>query len=101
MLLIVSNSTDATADFAEREIALGGQPYCRLDTDLYPHETRVDLRRDTALRSGSAGTIDLVLDEQGQIWFLEVNPNGQWAWLEEATGEPIAASLARLFRHYG
>jgi glutathione synthase/RimK-type ligase-like ATP-grasp enzyme len=25
---------------------------------------------------------------------LEVNPNGRWAWIEDATGLPIAAAIA-------
>lgn len=39
------------------------------------------------------GAIDLVLDEDGAFWFLEINPNGQWAWIENRTGYPIAAAL--------
>lgn len=39
------------------------------------------------------GAIDLVMDEVGGIWFLECNPNGQWAWIENRTGLPIAASI--------
>jgi hypothetical protein len=26
--------------------------------------------------------------------FLEVNPNGQWAFIEDATGQPITAAIA-------
>lgn len=39
------------------------------------------------------GAIDLVLDHSGQYWFLEVNPNGQWAWIENRTGLPLTISL--------
>lgn len=39
------------------------------------------------------GAIDLVCDQQGKLWFLEVNPNGQWAWIENLTGYPIAAAI--------
>ena len=28
-------------------------------------------------------------------YFLEVNPGGQWAWLERATGVPMTHALAR------
>jgi hypothetical protein len=28
--------------------------------------------------------------------FLEVNPNGQYLWLEQEVGLPISAALARL-----
>ena len=44
----------------------------------------------------SFAALDFAFDGE-QLWFLEVNPNGQWAWLEVATGVPIAAALARLF----
>lgn len=39
------------------------------------------------------GAIDLVLDENNKFWFLECNPNGQWAWIENRTGAPIAAAI--------
>jgi hypothetical protein len=39
------------------------------------------------------GAIDLVLDPEGTLWFLECNPNGQWAWIENRTGMPIAAAI--------
>lgn len=37
--------------------------------------------------------IDLVEDRDGAFWFLEANPNGQWAWIEQRTGAPIAAAI--------
>ena len=40
--------------------------------------------------------MDFVLDTQGQLWFLESNANGQWAFIEEATKQPIGKALARL-----
>ena len=39
------------------------------------------------------GAIDLVRDPDGKIWFLECNPNGEWAWIETRTGLPIAAAI--------
>ncbi|MDI5936369.1 hypothetical protein [Halomonas kalidii] len=39
------------------------------------------------------GAIDLICDHQGRLWFLEINPNGQWAWIENLTGYPIAAAI--------
>ena len=33
--------------------------------------------------------------ETGQHWFLELNPNGEWGWLQRA-GLPIAAALAEV-----
>jgi Glutathione synthase/Ribosomal protein S6 modification enzyme (glutaminyl transferase) len=42
------------------------------------------------------GCFDFALSREGEPMFLECNPNGQWAWLEEATGVPIAAAIADL-----
>ncbi len=42
------------------------------------------------------GAIDLIVDKAGVTWFLEINPNGQWAFIEEATGLPIGKALAGL-----
>jgi glutathione synthase/RimK-type ligase-like ATP-grasp enzyme len=39
--------------------------------------------------------IDMVLDPQGKYWFLELNPAGQWAWLEQEIGAPISDALIR------
>jgi hypothetical protein len=39
------------------------------------------------------GAIDLVLDREGHYWFLECNPNGQWAWIENRTGLPISVAI--------
>jgi glutathione synthase/RimK-type ligase-like ATP-grasp enzyme len=40
------------------------------------------------------GAVDFVVAPDGEWWFLEVNPNGQWAWIEDETGMPIARALA-------
>lgn len=42
------------------------------------------------------GAFDFVQDHNGAWWFLECNPGGQFGWLEQATGAPITASLARV-----
>jgi glutathione synthase/RimK-type ligase-like ATP-grasp enzyme len=39
------------------------------------------------------GAIDYVLDQSGRHVFLEINPNGQWAWIESATGVNISAAI--------
>lgn len=40
------------------------------------------------------GAIDLIRDKAGAWWFLENNPNGQWAYVEDATGQPIGKAIA-------
>lgn len=39
------------------------------------------------------GAIDLVRNREGEYWFLELNPAGQWAWLEQLGYANISASL--------
>ncbi|MBG0826871.1 hypothetical protein HS041_03670 [Planomonospora sp. ID67723] len=42
----------------------------------------------------SFGAIDFILTPQGEYVFLEINPNGQWGWIEQWTGLPIARAIA-------
>lgn len=42
------------------------------------------------------GAIDLILTPDDQYVFLEINPGGQWAWIEDYTGLPISAAVADL-----
>ncbi|MEV5719374.1 ATP-grasp ribosomal peptide maturase [Amycolatopsis mediterranei] len=37
---------------------------------------------------------DFVVTADGQHHFVDLNPGGQWGWIEEATGLPIGAALA-------
>lgn len=45
------------------------------------------------LRSGS---FDFAEDHRGDLWWLEINPNGQWGWLEPRTGLQMSAAFAAL-----
>jgi glutathione synthase/RimK-type ligase-like ATP-grasp enzyme len=40
------------------------------------------------------GACDLILTEDGRYCFLEVNPSGQWLWLERKVGLPISQAVA-------
>jgi hypothetical protein len=42
------------------------------------------------------GAFDFAIGQDGQEWFLECNPAGQWGWLEHYTGLPITSSLVDL-----
>ncbi|TMD68894.1 MAG: hypothetical protein E6I91_03500 [Chloroflexi bacterium] len=41
-------------------------------------------------------SLDMILTPEGEFVFLELNPNGQWLWLEFELGYPLVASLADL-----
>jgi glutathione synthase/RimK-type ligase-like ATP-grasp enzyme len=42
------------------------------------------------------GAIDLVEDEEGRFFFLEINPNGQWAWIEKRLNLDISGAIVSL-----
>jgi glutathione synthase/RimK-type ligase-like ATP-grasp enzyme len=42
----------------------------------------------------SFGAIDLALTPGGDYIFFEINPNGEWVWIEEKLGFPISRCLA-------
>ena len=44
------------------------------------------------------GAVDLVLAPNGQYYFLEINPNGQWLWLEDKLGFPITNRIMEWLR---
>jgi len=44
----------------------------------------------------SFGCIDMIVTPDQAFVFLEINPNGQWLWIEQLTGLQISAELAML-----
>lgn len=47
------------------------------------------------------GAIDMRRTPDDRYVFLEINPAGQWLFVEQATEQPIAATLARLLMSRG
>jgi len=47
------------------------------------------------------GAIDMVLTPNDEYVFLELNPNGQWLWLERLTSLPISKEVAKLLINAG
>ncbi|MFC9754947.1 ATP-grasp ribosomal peptide maturase [Streptomyces sp. NPDC056921] len=58
-----------------------------VDKTLHAYLDRLEL---------ASGSFDLAVDRAGDYWWLELNPNGQWAWLETETGLPMSAAFADL-----
>ena len=77
----------------------------RYDFDHVPHYSTkipVELRRQLVKflqMSGLVfGAFDFIQTPAGEFVFLEVNPNGQWYWIEKLTGLPIADTLVKYFK---
>lgn len=66
--------------------------------DVYtlPEDVQAAIRRLIASFEINFATIDLIVTPEGEIVFLELNPNGQWLWLELKLGLPLVASMADL-----
>jgi glutathione synthase/RimK-type ligase-like ATP-grasp enzyme len=71
-----------------------GDPLLRHDIVQLCDETQAKLIQLVHSLGLHFGAIDLVEDDSGDLWFLEINPNGQWAWIEERTGAPISEAIA-------
>ena len=69
----------------------------RPDLQHRPHELPDNLQKKCVLLVRALGlrfgAVDLILDQGGGYWFLEVNPNGQWAWIENRTGLPLTQAI--------
>lgn len=42
------------------------------------------------------GAIDMVVTPDERYVFIEINPNGQYLWVEQATGLPISDAICDL-----
>lgn len=61
-----------------------------------PEEVRQALLRFLVTFDLNYGAFDFAVSADGTWWFLECNPNGQWAWLEHEAGLPITRAIADL-----
>ena len=45
------------------------------------------------------GAVDFILDKNNNYIFLEINPNGQWAWIESQIGYDISNEIVKLLQN--
>ncbi len=69
---------------------------CRVARAALPASVE-KLARKMMTRLGlTYGAFDFRRGEDGRVVFLELNPAGQWLFVEQRTAQPIAAALARV-----
>ena len=52
-------------------------------------------------RSGLfCGSMDIVIDREGEPWFLEINPEGAWGWLDDLVEGRVTRTFADAFERY-
>lgn len=74
----------------------GHEPECRIEPCSLPQAEERALRklvRDLGLQFAA---VDFRRRDDGAWFFLELNPAGQWDFVEERTGQPITEALAGL-----
>jgi len=71
------------------------------ETFELPKELQIKSANLVNLLDLNFGAIDFVLDKKGALTFLEINPNGQWVWIEERLGFNISEELINLLIERG
>ena len=82
--------SDTETDF--RMMNLSGA--VRHETVTLPEPLEAMVRSLMARLGLAFGCLDLVEAKDGSYCFLEVNPAGQWLWIEQLTGAPISRAVA-------
>lgn len=85
-----SDAVEAADDWRRQGKALAGRwvPY-----DL-PEEIARKLRMLATMQGLNYGAADLLVDADGRHHFLEMNPAGEWGWMQAACDLPIAQAIA-------
>jgi glutathione synthase/RimK-type ligase-like ATP-grasp enzyme len=74
---------------------------CRLEPFCLPEQVEGSLLRLMDSFGINFASLDMILTPEGEFVFLDLNPDGQWLWLELELGLPLAASMADLLRQNG
>jgi glutathione synthase/RimK-type ligase-like ATP-grasp enzyme len=85
---------DSQADERSRIDWRGGDPAHELFT--LPHEVEASIHRLMGAFDLNFASLDMIVTPEGEYVFLELNPNGQWLWLEHELGLPLVACMADL-----
>jgi len=75
---------------------LDSGPGVRMEPTQLPKEVEEGLLRLLKSAGLRHGAVDMRRTPVGRHLFLEVNPSGQWRFVEDVTGQPITAAMARL-----
>lgn len=87
---IRAGSDEAREDWRSDYAALSYEPVEAPDSIRF---SIIDLLKRLNLPFGA---FDFTVTPEGKWVFLEINPNGQWGWIEERTGLPITSAMADL-----
>ena len=86
------------ADEATRKDWRAGNPEHEIFS--LPEHIQVAIHRLMASFEINFASMDIIVTPSGEFVFLDLNPNGQWLWLETELGLPLVASMADLLTTY-
>jgi len=91
---IFAAKMDTQADEKSRIDSRGGEP----DHEIFelPDEVEASLHRVMESFALNFASLDMIVTPDGEFVFLDLNPNGQWLWLEFELGLPLVATMADL-----
>lgn len=61
-----------------------------------PYRISEQLKKMLSIMNLNFGAFDLIRDETGTYYFIEVNPNGQYYWIELLTGGRLTEAMVTL-----
>jgi hypothetical protein len=73
---------------------------CEHEVFSLPGHVKTSIHRLMDSLGINFASMDMILTPEGEFVFLELNPNGQWLWLEEELGLPLVESMADLLTTY-
>jgi ATP-grasp ribosomal peptide maturase len=84
---------DALSDVGRQDWRADYRNLTYTTADL-PDRTKAQLRYLMFKLGLRFAAVDMIVTPDGRYVFLEANPNGQFAWIEDETGLPIASAIA-------
>jgi glutathione synthase/RimK-type ligase-like ATP-grasp enzyme len=84
---------------ATPQAAVDWRRYPKPPVPHFPHKLSSSIAEKCLKLNARLGlefsTIDMAITPEGKHVFFEINPNGQWAWIESLTGLPISMAVAQ------
>ncbi|MGI0134661.1 MAG: hypothetical protein ACREBW_06870 [Candidatus Micrarchaeaceae archaeon] len=82
-------SSKSSVDWRRYDVS--NTPY---EAILPPIDVNAKITKFMRMLNLSFGALDFIVDHNEVWWFLEVNTNGQWLWIEDLSGLEISGSIA-------
>ncbi len=86
--IVLMDRTEKDVDWRRADPARLGYEHLRLPADL-----KAKCIKLLAAMGLSYGALDFVVTPEGEYVFLELNPAGQWGWIERVLGLPITDAI--------